>query len=122
MANINDRNDLGTTSGGARGGLGDWNSEENYWRTAWSSRPYATADRSFDQYRPGFRYGYESANRMKGKSWSDAENDLRSGWDRYEHRGDSNSTWEQIKDSVRDAWDRVTGGDKHDSSRRSSTL
>ena len=46
---------------------------------------------------------------MKGKSWSDAENDLRSGWDRYEHRGESGSTWEQIKDAARDAWDRVTG-------------
>ena len=118
MANINDRNDLGTSSGGTSGGLGDWNSEENYWRNAWNSRPYATADRSFEQYRPGYRYGYESANRMKGKNWSDAENDLRSGWDRYEHRGESGSTWEQIKDSVKDAWDRVTGGDKRDSARR----
>ena len=39
MANINDRKDLGTTSGGASGGLGDWNSEENYWRSAWNTRP-----------------------------------------------------------------------------------
>jgi hypothetical protein len=45
-----------------------------------------------------------------GRSWDDAESDLRSGWDSYEHRGESQSTWEEIKEAVRDAWDRVAGG------------
>ncbi|MEO7965690.1 MAG: hypothetical protein ABIT38_17405 [Gemmatimonadaceae bacterium] len=115
MANSNDRNDLndlGKT--GSRGSAAsDWTSEESYWRNNWSSRPYAAADRTFDNYRPGYRYGYESANQMKGRSWSDAENDLRSGWDTYAHRGEGRSTWEQIKHSVKDAWERVTGGHDH---------
>ena len=82
-----------------------WGDEEKYWRDNWNSRPYASADRGFEQYRPGYRYGFESAHRHRGRDWNDVEGDLRNDWDRYEHRGQS--TWEHVKDAVRDAWDRV---------------
>ena len=65
------------------------------------------ADRGFDFYQPGYRYGYESATRHRGRKWTDVESDLRTGWDRYEHRGQG--TWENVQDAVRDAWNRVTG-------------
>ena len=86
-------------------GVSDWNTEESYWRDNWSTRPYAHADRGFDYYRPGYRYGHESATRFRGRAWNDVEPELRSGWDRWEHRGQS--TWENVKDAVRDAWNRV---------------
>lgn len=85
----------------------DWGAEETYWRSNWSARPYAQADRGFDYYRPAYRYGYESGHRHAGRNWNDVEPDLRQGWDRREDRGDS--TWENIKDAVRDGWNRVTG-------------
>jgi hypothetical protein len=94
MANENDR-------------LG-WTDEDAYWRANYSNRPYASsANRDYDYFQPGYRYGYESANRYQGRSWSDIESDLSRNWGTYEHRG--NSTWENVKDAVRDAWDRVTG-------------
>lgn len=104
MAN---RDNLGTGTSGASTGASDWASEDNYWRSNFNSRPYARADRGYDSYQPGYRYGFESANRFRGRQWNDVENDLRIGWDRYEHR--AQSTWEHVKDAVRDAWDRVTG-------------
>ena len=85
----------------------DWANEETYWRDNWKTRPYVTADRGFDYYQPGYRYGVESATRFQGRQWNDAESDLRTGCDRYEYRGQS--TWENVKDAVRDAWDRVRG-------------
>lgn len=84
----------------------DWASEEKHWRQSFSGRPYVQADRGFEYYGPGYRYGFESANRYRGRDWNDVEPELRSGWDRYEYRGQS--TWENIKDAVRDGWDRVT--------------
>jgi hypothetical protein len=109
MAEIN-RPGLFTGAGSGAGGSGltrDWNTEESWWRDNWSSRRYASGDRGFDYYRPGYRYGFESANRYRGREWNDVESDLRTGWNSYEHRGQS--TWEDLKDAVRDAWDRVTG-------------
>jgi hypothetical protein len=84
-----------------------WADEDRYWQDNFRSRPNVTADRDYDYYRPAYRYGFESANRYRGRQWNDVEPDLRSGWDRYEHRG-AGSTWENVKDSVKDAWNRVT--------------
>ena len=85
--------------------VGDWTVEETYWRTNWQSRPYVVADRGFEFYRPGYRYGVESAQRFRGREWRDVEDELRTGWDRYEHR--AQATWENMKDAVHDAWDRL---------------
>lgn len=109
MAN---RDNLGTspTTGGTTTGTMDWMTEDDYWRSHFASRSYAKVDRGYEYYQPGYRYGFESANRYRGRLWNEVESDLRSGWERYEHR--AKSTWENIKDAVRDAWDRVTNSDK----------
>jgi hypothetical protein len=49
------------------------------------------------------------------------EADLRTGWDKYEGRSQSESTWEKVKDAVRDAWHRVTGQTDADAGRMSSS-
>ena len=106
MANLGNQNqtDLGTTSGKFSG---DWTSDRSWWQQNFMNRPYASADRRFEDYEPGYRFGYESANRYHGRKWNDIETNLRTDWDSFEGKG--NSTWENMKDSVRDAWDKVTG-------------
>lgn len=89
----------------------DWQTEESFWRENYRTRPYVQQGRDFEEYRPGYQYGYESANRMRGRDWNDVEPELKRGWDTYEGRGQSRSKWEEIKDSVRDAWNRATGDD-----------
>jgi hypothetical protein len=84
-----------------------WDDEDTYWRTNYSARPYASAGNDYDYYRPGYRFGYEAANKYGDRNWNEVESDLSRSWNTYEHRG--NSTWEQMKESVRDAWDRVMG-------------
>lgn len=102
-----DNRDVNPTQGfGATDNQLNWGTEETYWRENWRSRPYASADRDFDYYQPGYRYGYESAGKYRGRAWNDVENELSAGWSKYEHRGQS--TWENVKDAVRDAWNRVT--------------
>jgi hypothetical protein len=88
-----------------------WETEDNYWHENFSSRPYALGADYYDRFRPAYRYGFESARHGLGRTWEDAEPDLRSGWDRYEHRGAEPTAWEEIKAAVRDAWDRVVGSE-----------
>jgi hypothetical protein len=87
---------------------GTWDQEDRWWEQNFSSRPYASG-RSYEDFRPAYRYGYESGSHNMGRTWNDVESDLRTGWDKYEHRPAGGSTWENIKDAVRDAWHRVTG-------------
>ena len=85
----------------------NWEEEDEYWRSNYRTRPYASADSDYDSYRPGYRYGFEAAQRYHDREWDDIELDLSRSWNSYEHRG--TSTWQQVKNAVRDAWDRVTG-------------
>lgn len=87
----------------------DWTTEDEYWRSNFTNRPYVGTNRDYNYWQPAYRYGYESAQRYQGRNWNDVENDLRAGWDRYEHRGTMRGTWEDIKAAVRDGWDRLVG-------------
>ncbi|MDQ3136195.1 MAG: hypothetical protein M3Q93_01235 [Gemmatimonadota bacterium] len=87
-----------------------WETEDNYWQENFSSRPYALGPDYYDRFRPAYQYGFESARHDVGRSWDDAETDLRSGWERTQNENGSPSAWDEIKGAVRDAWDRVTGG------------
>jgi hypothetical protein len=85
-----------------------WDDEDRYWRANYRTRPYASsAGHDYDLYQPGYRYGYDAANRYQNRNWNDVESDLERDWDTYQYRG--TSTWQQVKAAVRDAWDRVTG-------------
>jgi hypothetical protein len=54
-----------------------------------------------------------------GRNWNEVEADLRTGWDKFEHRG--TSTWENVKAAVRDAWHRVTGQKDLDANKMSES-
>jgi hypothetical protein len=86
-----------------------WETEDNYWHENFTSRPYALGPDYYDRFRPAFRYGFESGMHGMGRRWDDAEPDLRAGWERYEHRGESPTAWDEIKGAVQDAWDRAVG-------------
>ena len=80
----------------------DWGTEsaalseadDAHWRANYHTRPYASADRSYDYYRPAYRYGAVSSAHERG--WDSA-------------RGHSKSAWHEVKDAAHDAWDRVRG-------------
>ena len=88
-----------------------WNDEDAWWSEHFGSRPYAVG-RGYEEFRPAFRYGFESGRGDREREWKEVEADLRSGWDRFEGKGPGGARWEDIKDAVKDAWHRVTG--KHD--------
>jgi hypothetical protein len=89
--------------------VASWETEDNYWYENFSSRPYAPGPDYYDRFRPAFRYGFESASHSLGRTWDEAEPDLKQGWERYQHRGERPAAWEEIREAVRDAWNRITG-------------
>ena len=86
-------------------GKGIRNEARNYWRENYKTRPYADANRSYDDYRPAYQYGWESRARYGNRRWEDAESDLERGWDKA--KGASSQTWNEAKHATRDAWHRV---------------
>ncbi len=96
---------VGALGGAALEGAINPAAEDEYWRENYLNRPYAAADRSYEHYRPAYRYGWESRARHAGRQWEDVETDLERGWDQY--RGDSPLAWTDARQATRDAWHRV---------------
>ena len=101
---------IGAVAGGAAGHAAgeaiDPTVETEYWRQNFSRRPYYERDKTFDDYEPAYRYGWESATHAdyRGRRFDDAEHDLERGWDK---KGDAAQSWYEIREATRDAFDRV---------------
>lgn len=61
------------------------------------------ADRGYEHYEPGFRHGWESAGRYRGRGWSDAENDVERDW-RSQH---ADRDWHEYRGAIRHAFERA---------------
>jgi hypothetical protein len=78
--------------------------EETYWRKVYASRPYAL-DKSYEEYGPAYRYGWETYPHHAGKNFDDMERVLEREWDHV--KGTSKLLWLDAKLATRDAWDRL---------------
>jgi hypothetical protein len=105
---------IGAAVGGVAGGLAgkavgeglNPTVEDEFWQSKYDSRPYVESGRSYEHdYRPAYRYGWESRARYPGRSFEEVESDLESGWSRA--KGSSKLTWDKAKHATKDAWHRV---------------
>ena len=49
-----------------------WDQEDKWWEQNFSARPYATG-RKYDEFRPAYRYGFESGTHHMGRSWDEVD-------------------------------------------------
>lgn len=98
--------DVRTGASGVTGGSRDFSAYENDFRTYYASK-WAGSGMTYDQYAPGFRYGYDLASNdtYRNRRWSDIEMDARRDWEtRY-----PDTAWDRIKSAVQYSWEKVTG-------------
>ena len=84
----------------------DWPTEDRFWQGAYPDLTFINADRSYDFYRPAFRFGSEAAAGRGNRTFDELEPELRNRWDSYEHCGPNPGSWEDVRPAVRAAWDR----------------
>ncbi len=104
---------VGAVVGGVAGGLAgksvaesiDPTVEDAYWREQYARRPYYDKATSYEEYRPAYQYGWESRTRHVGRTFEDAEADLKKGWESGKMQ--SKLAWDKAKAATKDAWTRV---------------
>jgi hypothetical protein len=100
---------LGAIAGGAAGHSAaekvNPTVEDAYWRDNYTTRPYVQRDADYEEYRPAYRYGWESRDRHAGRDFDEVEDDLERGWEQA--RGRSRLSWQDAKHATRDAWKRI---------------
>ena len=83
----------------------DPQTEDAYWRDHYRDRPYYRHGRFYFDYKPGYRYGWESAfdRKYRDKSFDKAEADLAAEW----AKAGTGLPWREWREIVRDAWNHV---------------
>jgi uncharacterized protein YcfJ len=76
-----------------------------YWRETYKSRPYADAEKSYDDYGPAYALGETARGRHAGANFDDVDGTLAQEWDQA--RGASTLGWDHARHAARDAWDRA---------------
>ena len=108
---------VGAVVGAVAGGLGgkaageaiDPTVQDAYWEKNYKSRPYASQNIEYKEYRPAYRYGWEHAAKANGRSFDELSPTLERDWNAA--RGsESTLNWDKAKLAVRDSWDRATDG------------
>jgi hypothetical protein len=112
---------IGVAVGGVAGGLAgrgvaegvNPTEEDAYWRDNYRNRPYVSADRTYDDYQPAYKYGWESRAQAGNKTWEAAEPELGRNWNDY-NKGAARQTWDEAKHATKDAWNRITDRTEND--------
>lgn len=84
--------------------------EDTYWREQHAREPYYDRNYSYEDYGPAYSTGYMGYSQygVAGKTYEQAEPDLRRDWERS--RGKSRLDWERAKYPSRAAWERAHRG------------
>jgi hypothetical protein len=67
-----------------------------------SGRTFLTLKWNFEDYSRAYRFGADGYNRSQGRSFDDAEPEMKLDWERA--KGNSHLPWEHAKYASRDAW------------------
>jgi hypothetical protein len=80
--------------------------EETDWQETYTSSTYPGSDKTYEDYQPAYRTGYEGYDRYghSGRTYSEVETDLKRD---YQANQTGSLPWEEAKQAVKVAWDRA---------------
>ncbi|CAN1210347.1 Glycine zipper domain-containing protein [Tumidithrix helvetica PCC 7403] len=81
--------------------------EATNWQEAYTSSSYVDKDKTYEDYEPAYRIGYEGYDRygQNDRSYSEVETDLQRD---YETNHAARLPWEKAQHAVKDAWNRAS--------------
>jgi hypothetical protein len=95
----------GNNRGKGMGHAVNHDEEDAHWREAHTREPYYNPERSYGDYGPAYRLGWESRARYDAGDFDDYEPAFRSDWDT--RKGASRLTWEEARHAARAGWRRM---------------
>ena len=95
------------------GGVQHWDEISATRRQSWEQR-HGSSGRRWQDVEPGHHYAHEMSNdqRFRGRSWSEVEPELRSGYGDWSRQrgymsGSGGDPWERLHQDVREAWEET---------------
>ena len=79
--------------------------EEAFWKETYIREPYYVTGRAYEYYAPGFRAGWEGRVRHDGRTFEQAESELRASYELA--KSELGADWQDVRPAARAAWNRV---------------
>jgi len=80
--------------------------EDAYWREQYTHEPYYEAGRSYDDYQPAYRVGYEAYGAQdRPRTFEEVERDIQTKYEK--RRSQDGFSWDEARKPARAAWERV---------------
>ncbi len=79
--------------------------EESYWKETYTHEPYYVNGKPYEYYAAGFRAGWEGRVREDGRTFDEAEPELKANYNRTKTELDPD--WLDVGPAARAAWNRV---------------
>jgi hypothetical protein len=82
-----------------------WDTAMPGYRSRWQAR-YGASDGRWEDFEPAYRFGHEMrmAPQFRGRTWSEAEPELRRDWEGRHH----DMPWDKAGRAIREVWEDVT--------------
>lgn len=93
------------TQPGAGAVDGDWTEHEAHYLRTFRDAPYYSSGRSWMDYAPAYRYGFEHFVSSPGRHFEEVEVELERDWETG--RATSRLAWAEARGAVRDIWRRL---------------
>ncbi|PZO38861.1 MAG: hypothetical protein DCF19_15420 [Pseudanabaena frigida] len=82
--------------------------DDNFWRQNYHSCLYVEQGMQYEAYQPAYQTGHEGYDRYPGKSFDEAEAELKRDYEAaLAQQNATGLNWDRVKDAVRDAWDQA---------------
>jgi hypothetical protein len=83
-------------------------SYDAYWQENHGTRPYIEKKTPYADYQPAYQTGHEGYDRYLGKSFDEAEAELKLDYEAIlAQKSGTGLAWSKVIDAVRDAWDKA---------------
>ena len=79
--------------------------EDVYWKQHYATEPYYKPGRTYKDYAPAYRAGYEGRTRHQARTFEEVERDLEIEYNK--RRAENGLPWDESRAPARAAWDRV---------------
>jgi uncharacterized protein YcfJ len=76
-----------------------------HFESIYKTAPYYRAGREWNDYRPAYKYGYDTYSQYRGQRFEDVEPQLERDWNAT--RAESRLGWNEAKGAVRDGWHHI---------------
>jgi len=81
--------------------------DDSYWRQKYGAYPHHEKGTCYEDYQSAYQTGHEGYDRYSGKSFDEAETELKCDYEKLAQKSGMRVPWKKARIAAREAWDQA---------------